>query len=112
VLDDELVGRPHDLFLIGRFRGEGAEPDLVCAGLPAAALRLATIDLALIACDRDLNGQPWSAPAWPAVPIGRSENVSPGSQVWVLGYGGLGGARMHASAGLVSGWTGERGGSG
>jgi S1-C subfamily serine protease len=112
VLHDEAADRPHDLFVLGRFRGEGVEPELICAGLPAAAKRIDGADLALIACDRDLNGQPWSAPRWPAVPLGRSENVTPGAQIWVLGYGGLGGVRMHASAGLVSGWTGEHGGAG
>lgn len=111
VLDDEAAGRPHDLFVLGRFRGEGVEPELVCAGLPAAAKRLDAVDLALIACDRDLAGGPWSSERWPAVPIGRSQNVTPGAQIWVLGYGGLGGVKMHASAGLVSGWTGETGGA-
>jgi S1-C subfamily serine protease len=112
LLDEAAGGRPHDLFLVGRFRGEGAEPELLCGGLPGAARRLDAVDLALIACDRDLNGQPWSAGRWPAVPLGRSENVTPGAQIWVLGYGGLGGVKMHASAGLVSGWTGELGGAG
>jgi S1-C subfamily serine protease len=112
VLDDEARRRAHDLFVVGRFRREGAEPELVCAGLPSAAKRLRAVDLALIACDRDLNGQPWSGPRWPAVPLGRSQTITPGAQIWVLGYGGLGGARMHASAGLVSGWTGEHGGAG
>jgi S1-C subfamily serine protease len=111
VLDDEASARAHDLFVVGRYRSESAEPELVCAGLPAAAKRLPAVDLALIACDRDLDGRPWSGPRWPTATIGRSESVTPGAQIWVLGYGGLGGARLQASAGLVSGWSGERGGA-
>lgn len=111
VLHDQQHARSYDLFLIGRFRAVDREPELVCAGRPRDGLLRPDLDLALIRCDRDLNGQPWWPESWPAVPLGDSKNIVPGEQVWVLGYPDAGGSAIRVSAGLVSGWTGEHGGA-
>ncbi len=111
VLHDPYGARLYDLFLSGRFRDVNREPELVCAGSPAAALLRPDLDLALLRCDRDLNGKPWWPEYWPAVPLGDSKRIVPGEQVWVLGYPDAGGSSIRVSAGLVSGWTGEHGGA-
>lgn len=111
VLHDQQRSRSYDLFLIGRFRALDREPELVCAGRPGDGVLRPDLDLALIRCDRDLNGQPWWPASWPAVPLGDSKNIVPGEQVWVLGYPDAGGSAIRVSAGLVSGWTGEHGGA-
>ncbi|HYU17021.1 MAG TPA: trypsin-like peptidase domain-containing protein [Candidatus Acidoferrum sp.] len=111
VLYDQRRTRLYDLFLIGRFRAENREPELVCAGSPGSAMLRPDVDLALIRCDLDLNGQPWWPENWPAVPLGDSKRIVPGEQVWVLGYPSAGGGAIRVSAGLVSGWSGEHGGA-
>jgi len=111
VLYDPHRTRLYDLFLIGRFRAPGREPELVCAGRPPAGFLRPDLDLALIRCDSDLNGQPWWPEYWPAVPLGDSKRIFPGEQVWVLGYPDAGGSAIRVTAGLVSGWTDEHGGA-
>jgi S1-C subfamily serine protease len=111
VLYDQHRTRLYDLFLIGRFRALDREPELVCAGVPGASILRPDLDLALIRCDSDLNGQPWWPEFWPAVPLGDSKGIVPGEQVWVLGYPDAGGSAIRVTAGLVSGWTGEHGGA-
>lgn len=111
VLHDARNGRLHDLFLVGRHRADGRAPELVCAGEPSDGQLEGDLDLALIRCDRDLDGQPWQPEFWPDIPIGDSAAVVPGEQLWVLGYPNAGGGTIGVSAGLVSGWTGEQGGA-
>jgi S1-C subfamily serine protease len=112
VLSDSKGGRLYDLFVIGRFRAADRDPEMVCAGSPSRGKLKPQLDLALIKCDVDMNGQPWKPSTWPSLPIGRSEDIVPGEQVWVLGYPNVGGSTIHVTAGLVSGWTGEHGGAG
>ena len=112
VINDGKNGRLYDLFIIGRYRAADREPEMVCAGHPSRGKLKAQLDLALIKCDSDMNGQPREISAWPTIPIGRSEEIVPGEQVWVFGYPNDGGSTIHVTAGLVSGWTGEEGGSG
>jgi S1-C subfamily serine protease len=111
VLYDARDTRLHDLFLIGRFRAEHREPELVCAGTPAQGELAPDLDLALIRCDTDLHGQLYWPESWPQVPLGDSLGVVPGEQVWILGYPNTGRGTIRVSAGLVSGWTGEEGGT-
>ena len=111
VLHDAREARLHDLFLIGRFRAEHREPQLVCAGSPADGELAPELDLALIRCDADLDGQEFWPENWPRLPLGDSLGIVPGEQVWVLGYPSTGRGGIRVSAGLVSGWTGEEGGT-
>lgn len=112
VLKDAKTGKLHDLFVIGRFQRADREPQFLCAGKPSRGVLKPELDLALLKCDLDMNGRPWSPTQWPTIPIGRSEDVVPGEQVWVLGYPNVGGNTIHVTAGLVSGWQGEQGGAG
>jgi len=112
VLHNAKTGKLHDLFIIGRFQRSDREPRFVCAGKPSRGILKPNLDLALLKCDLDMNGRPWQPSQWPSIPVGRSEDVVPGEQVWVLGYPNVGGSTIHVTAGLVSGWTGEKGGGG
>lgn len=114
LLHDAAGDRLHDLFVIGRFRAADREPEMVCAGSPSRGRLKPEVDLALLRCDLDMNGQSWLPEGWPTLPMRRLEqdDVVPGEQVWVLGYPNVGGGTIHVTAGLVSGWTGEHGGAG
>lgn len=112
VVNNEKTGKLHDLFIIGRFRTADAEPEFVCAGKATDGKLKPNLDLALIKCELDMNGRPWTASGWPALPIGRSEDIIPGEDIWVIGYPDVGGSTINVTAGKVSGFSGEQGGAG
>ncbi len=112
VIYDPRNDRPYDLFVVGRFQSPVREPELICAGRPRHGLLQPALDLALIKCEFSVRGEPWPASVWPALPVGRSEDLTPGERVWVLGYPSVGGSLLQITAGLITGWTGETGGSG
>jgi hypothetical protein len=103
-------GRLHDVFVIGRFVGEGKPPQLVCAGRPNRSKLDPTSDLALIKCDMDLDGRAWTPGrdgGWKPIAAPSTEEVGLGQRLWVLGYPDVGGGGITFSQGLVDGWTGE-----
>jgi len=110
VLYDAREARLHDLFLIARYRGGDQDPEVTCAGVPGHGELRPDVDLAIIRCEKDLDGLPWWPENWPGLPIGDSQGIVPGEQLWVLGYPSGSGA-IRVSAGLMSGWTGEQGGT-
>jgi len=111
ILYDARESRLYDLFLIARYRGADRDPEVTCAGVPGHGELRPDVDLAVIRCEKDLGGQPWWPENWPGMPLGDSQGIVPGEQLWVLGYPGSGAGTIQVSAGLVSGWTGEQGGT-
>jgi len=111
VLYDAREGRLYDLFLVARFRGADRDPEVTCAGVPGHGELRPDVDLAIVRCEQDLDGQPYWPENWPGLPLGDSQGIVPGEQLWVLGYPGGGASAIRVSAGLVSGWTGEQGGT-
>lgn len=111
LLWDVREARLYDLFLVARYRGADRDPEMTCAGVPGHGELRPDIDLAVIRCEKDLGGQPWWPENWPGLPLGDSQGIVPGEQLWVLGYPGSGAGSIGVSAGLVSGWTGEQGGT-
>jgi len=103
VIHDGRADRLHDLFVIGRFRAAETEPEYVCGGRPNRAKIDADLDLALIKCDMDMDGQPWSPHEWPAAQIDVHETVVLGERIWVIGYPEVGGGAPSASTGEVTG---------
>ncbi len=107
--DDKL----HDVFVIGRFVATNQPPRLVCAGRPSASKLQPDLDLALLKCDMDLDGRPWSpasgGPTWPALVGAPRTDLSPGQRLWVLGYPDVGGGSLTILQGLVEGFTSEDG---
>ncbi|HEU5057502.1 MAG TPA: trypsin-like peptidase domain-containing protein [Kofleriaceae bacterium] len=110
VLYDAREARLYDLFLIARDRGGDRDPEVTCAGVPVHGELRPDLDLAIIRCEKDLGGQPRRPENWPGLPLGDSRGIVPGEQLWVLGYPS-GSGSIRVSAGLVSGWTGEQGGT-
>ena len=107
VVYDAKAGKPHELFVIGRYRAADREPELVCVGRPDRGKLKPSLDLALIKCDMDMNLKPRQPSGWPTVAIGRSEDIVPGEQILVLGYPGVGGSTIQVTEGLLSGWMDE-----
>jgi S1-C subfamily serine protease len=104
-----------DVFVIARFSAPDQPPQLVCAGHPSASKLQPELDLALIKCDMDLDGRPWSpsaaggGPTWPALVGARKAELSPGQRVWVLGYPDVGGGALTILQGSVEGFTSQDG---
>jgi S1-C subfamily serine protease len=111
VLYDTREGRLYDLFLVARYRAAERDPEVTCAGVPGHGELRPDIDLAIVRCEKDLDGQPYWPENWPWLPLGDSQGIVPGEQLWALGYPGSGAGSIQVSAGLVSGWTGEQGGT-
>jgi S1-C subfamily serine protease len=101
--------RLHDLFVIARQVGDDSSPQLVCAGKPSRSKYDIDKDIALIKCDRDLDGREWDPSTFGWVPVGATprHEVGLGERLWVLGYPDVGGGGLTISQGLVDGWTGE-----
>lgn len=107
VVWDEAADSPHDLFVIGRYQSGDRDPVLVCAGRPGRSKWLRELDLALLQCDLDMNGQRWSPSNWPTVPIGRGEPLFRGERVWVIGFPDVGGGAIRVTSGQISGWISQ-----
>ncbi len=112
VLNNKDKARLHDIFIIGRFRKADKDPELVCAGTPVSGKLNPTLDLALIKCTVDLEGKAMKPKGWPAIRVGKSEDLIPGEKITIIGYPGIGGSTIHVTSGELSGWSGEAGGAG
>lgn len=110
---DRDENKLHDIFVIGRFVAIDQPPRLVCAGRPSASKLSPEVDLALLKCDMDLDGRPWSpssgARSWPALVGAPRTDLSPGQRLWVLGYPDVGGGSLTILQGMVEGLTSEDG---
>lgn len=102
-----------DVFVLARFVGPDQPPRLVCAGHPSASKLQPELDLALIKCDMDLDGRPWSpatgGPTWPALVGARRDELTPGQRLWVLGYPDVGGGALNVLQGSIEGFTSQDG---
>ena len=107
VLYDEDGGRLHDLFVIGRIRDEMGSPECDCAGHPTRAKRMPDRDLALLKCDLDMSGRPWTPENWPTVRPNLVQNVLLGERIWVVGFPNTSDGRISVATGEVSGSTSE-----
>ncbi len=103
VLYDSTNHRLHDRFIIGLFRSSDTLPEFICTGTPASGVSSPTVDLALIQCDRDLQGAPWQGSVWPAleVPSANSTATTKGSRISVVGYPGTASGQQRVSAGTI-----------
>jgi hypothetical protein len=111
VVFDPRKNRPFDLFVIGRFQSVALEPELICAGRPSHGFLKQDLDFALLKCEYTVRGERFPETVWPALPVGRSEDLTPGERVWVLGYPSVGGSHLQVAPGLITGWTSEKGGA-
>ena len=96
-----------DLFVLGRIESPDREASLTCAGKPEKGTFLPDLDLALIQCEFDLNGEPLLPKPWASITLA-DEEPPPGEKVWILGYPNVGGNHPHSSMGTVLGWTADQ----
>jgi len=109
VIYDEDRSRLHDLFVIGRIRSGKLTPECDCAGHPSRAKLMPDSDLALLECDMDMDGRPWSPEDWPTAKPSLAENVVLGERLWVVGFPDTRDNRASVTTGEVSGSTVEAG---
>jgi len=105
--------RLHDFVAVGLLKAYDQSPELTCMAIPKHGLIDTDLDLALIKCEQDLSGKPFRASGWPTIPVGSSTDLVPGSsEVFVIGYPGVGGPTIHVTRGTVSGFLGRDGAAG
>jgi S1-C subfamily serine protease len=113
VLYDKAKGRLHDFVAVGMLKAYDQAPQLTCMAVPSHSLIDVDLDLAIVKCEEDLAGKPFRAAGWPTIPVGTSNDLIPGvSEVFVIGYPGVGGPTIHVTRGTVSGFLGKEGGAG
>jgi S1-C subfamily serine protease len=113
VIYDKDQKRLHDFVAVGLLKAYDQPPELTCMAVPAHGLIDVDLDLAVLKCEQDLSGKPYRPQAWPTIPIGESKDLVPGvSEVYVIGYPGIGGPTINVTRGTVSGFLGREGGAG
>lgn len=113
VIYDKAQKRLHDFVAVGLLKAYDQPPELTCMAVPAHGLIDVDLDLAVLKCEEDLSGKPYRAQAWPTIPVGVSKDLVPGvSEVYVIGYPGVGGPTINVTRGTVSGFLGREGGAG
>jgi S1-C subfamily serine protease len=106
-------GQLFDFVAVGLLKGYDQSPELTCVAIPRRSLLDRELDLALIKCEHDLQGRPFRAAGWPTIPVGSSEDLIPGaSEVFIIGYPGVGGPTVNVTRGTVSGFLGKDRGAG
>jgi Trypsin-like peptidase domain len=113
VIYDKAQKRLHDFVAVGLLKSYDQPPELTCMAVPAHGLIDVDLDLAVLKCEQDLSGKPYRAHGWPTIPVGASKDLIPGvSEVYVIGYPGIGGPTINVTRGTVSGFLGREGGAG
>lgn len=113
VVWDKKHGRLFDFVAVGMLKAYDQSPELTCVAVPAHGLIEKDLDLAVVKCESDLQGRPFKASGWPTIPVGTSDDLVPGaSEIFVIGYPGVGGPTIHVTRGTVSGFLGKEGGGG
>jgi S1-C subfamily serine protease len=112
VLFDKKNDRLFDFVAIGLLKAYDQAPDLTCLAVPRSSLLDRDLDLALVKCETDLQGRPFRASGWPTIPVGDSGDLVPATEIYIMGYPGVGGSTIHVTRGTVSGFLGKDGGSG
>ena len=83
-------------------------PKPTCLASRSTFERKPKLDLAVIRCDREPNGRPLKrAIRWPAVVMGDSGKITPGADLYVVGYPTVGGNTISFMAGKVAGFVSE-----
>ncbi|MBK9036477.1 MAG: trypsin-like peptidase domain-containing protein [Myxococcales bacterium] len=98
--------RPHAVFVIARAHGADRPPEMVCAGSPSRSKLWPEMDLALVKCDVDLDGRPWTpaqSAAWPAFARRPEADLQPGQRLWVMGFPDVNAGAFAVSPGAVQG---------
>lgn len=112
VIADPKSGELQDMLAVGLTTSFDKIPRPTCLALPSRAVRDTELDLAIIKCEAEVNGQPLRrALSWPAVTIGDSKGVVPGDDLYIVGYPAIGGMTITFSAGKTGGFLEDDKGS-
>jgi S1-C subfamily serine protease len=107
---DYESGKPHDKLAIGFTKNPKEKPELTCLADPDSGLYDRKLDIAVIKCAQDMKGDPLPAKTtFKPIPMGDSETVEIGDELYVIGYPGVGGETINFTSGKVSGFIGEDG---
>lgn len=113
VIYDKEQKRLHDFVAVGMLKAYDQAPELTCLAVPSHGLIDDDLDLAVVKCEQDLSGKPYRAQGWPTIPVGSSKDLVPGvTEIFVIGYPGVGGPTINVTRGTVSGFLGKQGGAG
>jgi S1-C subfamily serine protease len=105
---DYDTGKPHDKLAIGFTKSAKEAPELTCLADPDSGLYDRALDIAVIKCAYDMNGKPLpEKTTFNPIPMGDSETVDIGDEIYVIGYPGVGGETINFTSGKVSGFIGE-----
>ncbi len=104
ILHDEHEQRLHDLFALAR-RTNTSGVEFLCAGTAARRDLDLVLDLAVLTCTMDMDGNAWMPSKWPAITLGTATNIQPGAPVSILGFPDEAGGRLHLTTGEITGWT-------
>jgi S1-C subfamily serine protease len=103
-------GKPHAKLAIGFTKNPKEKPELTCLADPDSGLYDRDLDVAVIKCAYDMKGDPLPAKTtFSPIPMGDSESVEIGDEIYVIGYPGVGGETINFTSGKVSGFIGEDG---
>lgn len=112
VIWDERNRKYTDAVAVAVLKAFDQSPVPVCLAVPKNGIVKPDLDLALLKCELDLQGKPLNVGGWPMIPVGNSQDLVPGDDIWVLGFPGIGQGTIHVTAGKVSGFTSDKGGGG
>jgi S1-C subfamily serine protease len=93
-----------DLVIILTVTSFDAQPEPKCVMRSVNALRDTRYDLALVKCETDLQGKPWSQSNWAVTQVGSTRDLVPGDEMALVGFPGTGGGTMTYTVGKVSGF--------
>ena len=113
VVADKEKRKLRDVVAIGLLKSYDQAPEITCLAVPKHGILDPDLDLAVVKCEADLQGKPQVVTGWPTIPIGSSKDLVPGSsELFIMGYPGVGGPTIHVTRGTVSGFLGKEGGAG
>jgi hypothetical protein len=105
VITDPQTGALRDVVAVGLTTAFDQTPRPTCLASPARAIRRVDLDLAVIKCEAEVNGQPLRrAIAWTTVEVGDGSKIVPGDDLSIVGYPAIGGTTITFSAGKVGGF--------
>lgn len=108
------TGRPLSAPIIGvfLFKGEDRYPELECIARVDHTIRSEEADLALVRCEVDAQGRPYTPRNWPTVPMASADGLKMGQKLFLFGYPGIGERTLTMTSGSIAGFLGEAQGGG
>ncbi|MCA9671782.1 MAG: trypsin-like peptidase domain-containing protein [Myxococcales bacterium] len=105
VVSNVRTGQVHDAIAVTVTKSFDKKPKAICLADPSRAIRQPALDLAIVKCERELNGKPLRRRIrWPVAPVGDSKKLIPGDELYIVGYPAVAGATITFTAGKVSGF--------